>query len=95
MKIKVKYSSSIKNINTILDSISKEYSIIKEEIGYNDIFEVYDGNNLVYTFSDDFNNNILTQDIVLEKIKNYLLNRNLRNSGFNTISNDNIDLDEY
>ena len=95
MKIKVKYSSSIKNINTILDSISKEYSIIKEEIGYNDIFEVYDGNNLVYTFSDDFNNNILTQDIVLEKIKNYLLNRNLRKSGFNTISNDNIDLDEY
>ncbi len=95
MKIKVKYSSSIKNINTILDSISKEYSIIKEEIGDNDIFEVYDGNNLVYTFSDDFNNNILTQDIVLEKIKNYLLNRNLRNSGFNTISNDNIDLDEY
>ena len=95
MKIKVKYSSSIKNINTILDSISKEYSIIKEEIGYNDIFEVYDGNNLVYTFSDDFNNNILIQDIVLEKIKNYLLNRNLRNSGFNTISNDNIDLDEY
>ncbi len=95
MKIKVKYSSSIKNINTILDSISKEYSIIKEEIGDNYIFEVYDGNNLVYTFSDDFNNNILTQDIVLEKIKNYLLNRNLRNSGFNTISNDNIDLDEY
>ena len=95
MKIKVKYSSSIKNINTILDSISKEYSIIKEEIGYNDIFEVYDGNNLVYTFSDDFNNHILTQDIVLEKIKNYLLNKNLRNSGFNTISNDNIDLDEY
>lgn len=95
MKIKVKYSSSIKNINTILDSISQEYSIIKEEIGDNDIFEVYDENNLLYTFSDDFNNNTLTQDIVLEKIKNYLLNRNLRNSGFNTISNDNIDLDEY
>tara|TARA_Y100000590_G_scaffold50470_1_gene53216 strand:+ start:97 stop:384 length:288 start_codon:yes stop_codon:yes gene_type:complete len=95
MKIKVKYSPSIKNINTILDSISQEYSIIKEKIRDNDIFEVYDGNNLVYTFSDDFNNNILTQDIVLEKIKNYLLNRTLRNSGFDTISNDNIDLDEY
>ena len=95
MKIKVKYSSSIKNINTILDSISQKYSIIKEEVGDNDIFEVYDENNLLYTFSDDFNNNTLTQDIVLEKIKNYLLNRNLRNSGFNTISNDNIDLDEY
>ena len=95
MKIKVKYSPSIKNINTILDSISQEYSIIKEKIRDNDIFEVYDENNLLYTFSDDFNNNTLTQDIVLEKIKNYLLNRNLRNSGFNTISNDNIDLDEY
>ena len=95
MKIKVKYSSSIKNIDTILDSVSQEYTIIKEECGNNNIFEIYDGNNLVYTFSDDFNNNTLTQDIVLEKIKNYLLNRNLRNSGFDSITNDNIDLDEY
>jgi len=95
MEIKVKYSSSIKNINTILESIAEKYSIIKEEIGNKDTFEIYEGKKLVYTLSDDFNNKILTPDIVLEKITNYLSNRNIRNSAFDSILNDNIDLDEY
>ena len=43
MEIKVKYSSSIKNINTILESIAEKYSIIKEEIGNKDTFEIYEG----------------------------------------------------
>ena len=91
MKFRIVYSNSF---NDIISKLDEKYNLELSKINKKNILEVYYKNETIYTTKDNFNNIKVDLIIVIEKIEDYLKNKN--NKEINLYNNlDDLEVDEY
>ena len=91
MKFRIEYSNSFLDI---ISKLNEKYDIELLAIDEKNILEVYFEDEIIYTTKDNFNNIKVDFTMVIEKIEDYLKNKN--NKGINLNNNlDDLEVDEY
>tara|TARA_B100000029_G_C17163142_1_gene810401 strand:- start:35 stop:310 length:276 start_codon:yes stop_codon:yes gene_type:complete len=91
MEFKISYS---KRYHSLVIKLEKEYKIVKEIINKSNIFDIYFGNEIIYSNKDNFNDIEINEEFISSKISNFIQSR-YSNSTKRDRNLDNIDLDDF
>ena len=91
MKFRIEYSNSFLDI---ISKLNEKYDIELLAIDEKNILEVYFEDEIIYTTKDNFNNIKVNVTMVIEKIEDYLQNKNIEKINLNNKLDD-FEIDEY